>query len=454
MTLHRLADHRGQDSAGRTWDFAYDAGHRPDHDHRVRTRRRGGNADEPRLRRLAPPLTGVPGLEPRRRWPTRVVWNVGYDAAGKATTVVDPIAHADFADVANTFTYSAVDRRGRSSRTYSPAVRNTHHAYTFDPYGRVTTILDPGASRPPRPGMPPGTWPRSRRPITTTTSATTTYQYDGNGNVTRDPGPRRGRAPDHARHPVLVRHHHQRPPRPLGGRQRRGDEARHEVRVRRSTASSSRSSPTARAAARPPPTPRPAPAEAPRTPPRTSGHDFLYDAATGQLDARVGCPRPGDQARVRPPRQRDRGRPQLHRTARPSRPGARLHRHRDGRRPDERPLERRPSRARSRRRSACTTQTDPVGNVTTYAYDALGRLTSEVLPGERLDPRPDPDDDLRRARQRRSPRPTPGDRRRRTDDPRLRPAQPGAKRHRRRGRRRPTPRTTPPATRSARPRAG
>ena len=70
-----------------------------------------------------------------------LVWTVGYTAA-QVTSVIDPIAHASYADVANTFTYSAGSTVAAILKTYSPAVRNST-TYAYDTFGRVTRITDP-----------------------------------------------------------------------------------------------------------------------------------------------------------------------------------------------------------------------------------------------------------------------------------------------------------------------
>jgi hypothetical protein len=53
-----------------------------------------------------------------------LTWSVGY-TNGKATSVVDPIAHASYADVASTFTYDADTTVVGLLKTYNPAVRTT-----------------------------------------------------------------------------------------------------------------------------------------------------------------------------------------------------------------------------------------------------------------------------------------------------------------------------------------
>jgi RHS repeat-associated protein len=70
-----------------------------------------------------------------------VVWSVGY-TSGKVTSVIDPIAHANYADVANTFTYNSGNTIAAILKTYSPAVRNST-TYAYDTLGRVTTTTDP-----------------------------------------------------------------------------------------------------------------------------------------------------------------------------------------------------------------------------------------------------------------------------------------------------------------------
>ena len=86
-----------------------------------------------------------------------------------------------------------------------------------------------------------------------------------------------------------------------------------------------------------------------------------------------------------------------------------------------------------------TRTTDPVGNQTDLAFDALGRQTGETLPGRRVNPGPHPDDHVRRARQRphrdRVLDAIGRQRRQPHHQPRVRPRQPRDIGHRPRGRR-------------------
>jgi RHS repeat-associated protein len=70
-----------------------------------------------------------------------LAWTVAY-TAGQVTSVIDPVAHALYGDVADTFTYSAGSTLAGILKTYSPAVRNST-TYAYDSFGRVTRITDP-----------------------------------------------------------------------------------------------------------------------------------------------------------------------------------------------------------------------------------------------------------------------------------------------------------------------
>jgi RHS repeat-associated protein len=69
-----------------------------------------------------------------------LVWTIGY-TSGKATSVVDPIAHAAYADVASIFTYNPGSTVAGLLKTYSPAVRNTW-TYAFSSNGSAWTLTD------------------------------------------------------------------------------------------------------------------------------------------------------------------------------------------------------------------------------------------------------------------------------------------------------------------------
>ena len=168
------------DAAGRTWDFAYDASTGLDLTS-ITEPAPGGGAGTPvtnltydsshRLTQVGLTRDGVAD---------KVVWKVGYDTAGTAINVVDPIAHADHADVANTFSYGSGYTDVNLLQTYSPAVRATTK-YAFDVYGRVTQITDPldGVTKQGwnNGGVKDSTLAWIERPVDGSTSIKTEYAY-------------------------------------------------------------------------------------------------------------------------------------------------------------------------------------------------------------------------------------------------------------------------------------
>ena len=170
------------DSAGRTWTFGYTGSDlssitEPDPD--------GAGP-------LAAPVTALAYASHQLTTITRsrrtaaggsdtITWTVGY-TVGKATSVIDPIAHAAYADVANTFTYNAGSTDVGLLKTYSPVMRNTT-TYAYDAWGRATTITDALSQQTTLAWNDDSTLQSVTLPIDASTTATTTYSYDARGNV-------------------------------------------------------------------------------------------------------------------------------------------------------------------------------------------------------------------------------------------------------------------------------
>jgi RHS repeat-associated protein len=70
-----------------------------------------------------------------------IVWTIGY-SSGKATSIVDPVAHAMYSDAANTITYNAGNTIANVLSSYTPAIRNST-TYAFDSAGWQTSVMDP-----------------------------------------------------------------------------------------------------------------------------------------------------------------------------------------------------------------------------------------------------------------------------------------------------------------------
>jgi RHS repeat-associated protein len=111
-----------------------------------------------------------------------LIWTVVY-TSGKVTGVIDPIAHATYADVASTFTYNAGNTVAALLRTYSPAIRNST-TYAFDGVGRVTQSTDPNTFVT-RFGWnsPSSMLAYLDVPLDASTWTRTAYAYDTAGNV-------------------------------------------------------------------------------------------------------------------------------------------------------------------------------------------------------------------------------------------------------------------------------
>ena len=110
------------DPAGRTWSFIYDTSHLT----RITDPAPGGGAATPVTRIWYDVATHRPtrlGLD-RDGVQPNVDWLIGY-TSGRVTSIVDPIANVDHADVANTFSYGTGSTDVNLLQTYSPAVRAT-----------------------------------------------------------------------------------------------------------------------------------------------------------------------------------------------------------------------------------------------------------------------------------------------------------------------------------------
>lgn len=146
------------DPASKTTTFGYDASHHLTTITRTRSKAAGGT--------------------------DTITWTFGY-TGGKATSVLDPIGAATTGSPAHTFTYNAGSTVAGLLKTYpSPVTRNTTTT-TLDPYGRPTSILDPGGYTTNQTLDSKGNLLATDRPIdlSPATWATTTFTYDTAGNV-------------------------------------------------------------------------------------------------------------------------------------------------------------------------------------------------------------------------------------------------------------------------------
>jgi RHS repeat-associated protein len=135
------------DSAGRTWSFGYTSNNL--------TTITDPAAKATTLAYGASGLTSVTRTRSRVSGsPETISWSIAY-AGGKVSGVTDPVNSS----AANTFTYTATTTTAGLLKTYSPVVRN-NGTYTVDSLGRVTSALDPAGY-------------------------STSYTYDGNSNLTR-----------------------------------------------------------------------------------------------------------------------------------------------------------------------------------------------------------------------------------------------------------------------------
>jgi RHS repeat-associated protein len=113
-----------------------------------------------------------------------IVWAIAY-TSGKVTSVIDPIAHASYGDVPDTFAYNAGSTVAGLLKTYSPVTRNTT-TYSFDPLGRVTAVLDPNGFTTTSAYDANSNLTQIVRPISLgppVVGRTTTFSYDARGNV-------------------------------------------------------------------------------------------------------------------------------------------------------------------------------------------------------------------------------------------------------------------------------
>jgi RHS repeat-associated protein len=166
------------DSAGRSWSFGYsptgnDLTSVTDPASKVTTLGYDASHRLTTVTRTRTPAVGSP---------VTITWTVGY-TSGKATSVTDPIN----ASVANTFTYNAVDTVVGLLKTYSPVVRNTT-TFGFDAVGlgRAVMVTDPAGF------VTTKTYDADSNLLTVTRPVdagppidyqTVTYSYDARGNV-------------------------------------------------------------------------------------------------------------------------------------------------------------------------------------------------------------------------------------------------------------------------------
>jgi RHS repeat-associated protein len=119
------------DSAGRHWGFRFNA---------------SGDMDQitdpaanlTTLAYTSHALASVTRIRSRVSGPDEtIIWSIGY-TSGKATSVTDPVN----ATVSNTFTYNSGSTVAGLLKTYSPVARNGT-TYAYDALGRVTSTTDP-----------------------------------------------------------------------------------------------------------------------------------------------------------------------------------------------------------------------------------------------------------------------------------------------------------------------
>ena len=170
-------------SANRSWTFTYVGSgtssdltqiQEPDPD--------GGGALTPPVTTLAYSSHQVTTVTRSRRTAVggldSLIWAIGY-TGGKATSVIDPIAHASYSDIANIFTYNATNTVAAILKSYSPVVRSST-TYDYDAFGRATTITDPLSNHVSQQWNTDSTL----RQVTDANQVETDYTYstDGRGN--------------------------------------------------------------------------------------------------------------------------------------------------------------------------------------------------------------------------------------------------------------------------------
>ena len=117
-----------------------------------------------------------------------IVWTIGY-TAGRVSGVLDPIGAATSGTPVHLFTYGPGSATASLLLTYpAPVVRNAT-TYTLDGFGRPTAILDPDGYTTRKEYSLGGDLTALETPITTTTSAVTTFGYDTKGNLTLESRP-------------------------------------------------------------------------------------------------------------------------------------------------------------------------------------------------------------------------------------------------------------------------
>ncbi len=309
-------------------------------------------------------------------------WTVGYDSSGRVASVADPIAHVSHGDVASTFTYSAGSTVAALLKTYSPTVRNSA-TYALDNLGRVTQSTDPvNAVTKYGWNTPSSTLAWIDTPLDAGTWTRTAYTYTTSGNLETEIADARSRAVRRrsGHHPLHVQHeqrHHEH--RDCRWHARRG---RHDLRLRHRGQRRHAGSPGQgdRQLGRPRPCQPP-------------GHRVRVQRRQPP-DRRVGARglrlrRADDDPRVQRPGRGDRHHRELHEhrhhaarrpgleDLRPDRSSTRDARHQ---RHDDPGLHGRVGAGRARparqRHDRCRLTTGS----TSYAYDALGRETSETAP--------------------------------------------------------------------------
>jgi len=108
--------------------------------------------------------------------PETVIWTVGY-TSGKTTTLTDPVD----ASASNTFSYNAGSTSVGLLRAYSPPDWNTT-TYTYDSLGRVTSFVDPAAFTTSTTYDADSNALTRTEAVSDTATTTTTWTYDSRGN--------------------------------------------------------------------------------------------------------------------------------------------------------------------------------------------------------------------------------------------------------------------------------
>jgi RHS repeat-associated protein len=157
------------DSAGRQWQFAYTGSNLTtvtDPASKATTLAYSGS-DLTSITRTRTPASGPPA--------ETITWSVGY-TSGKVTSVTDPVN----ASASNTFTYNAGSTGVGLLKTYTPTYNSW--TYAFDSFGRVTRATDPLGFNTDYAFDVSSNLTSMVLPIDGTTTQAITYTYDSRGN--------------------------------------------------------------------------------------------------------------------------------------------------------------------------------------------------------------------------------------------------------------------------------